>query len=250
MGRAKVRSVDGKRAASALLLTLIVACGGAAPTTTGGAGASAGATSAPTQAGAATSAATAAGAGQPGLGSLLSAAKTQEYKITYKITATGTGAEALSGNQTWYFKPPRSRFDFTTNMGGTLTTMSIFTLPEGSFMCFGISGQTQCLGTPPTGSPLDQNPAAVAQRQMVDNPGAFGATFTGAKTIGGQAGLCYDVKATSGAFTAGTFCYTKEGIQLLSAFTTQGLTLSTEATNLSLTVPDSDFTLPAKPLGR
>jgi hypothetical protein len=238
--------VDGKRVFAALLLTLIVSCGGASPTATGGAGASAGATSATaTQAGAAT----AAGSAQPGLGSLLSSSKTQEYKVTYKITATGTGAEALSGTQTWYFKPPRSRFDFTANMGGTLTTMSIFTLPEGSYMCFAMAGQSQCLGTPATGSPLDQNPAAVAQRQMVDNPSAFGATFTGAKTIAGQAGLCYDVKATAGAFSAGTFCYTKEGIQLLSAFTTQGLTLSTEATNLSLTVPDSDFTLPAKPLG-
>lgn len=241
--------MDGKRAAVALLLTLLVSCGGATPTSNTGAGASAGATSAATQAGAATSAGTASGAAQPGLGSLLSSSKTQEYKVTYKITATGTGAEALSGDQTWYFKPPRSRFDFTTNMGGTLTTISMFTLPEGSYMCFAMAGQSQCLGTPATGSPLDQNPAAVAQRQMIDNPSAFGATFTGAKTIAGQSGLCYDVKATAGAFTAGTFCYTKEGIQLLSAFTAQGLTLSTEATNLSLTVPDSDFTLPAKPLG-
>ena len=241
--------MDGKRAAVALLLTLVVSCGGATPTSNTGAGASAGATSAATQAGAATSAATAASAAQPGLGSLLSSSKTQEYKVTYKVTATGTGAEALSGNQTWYFKPPRSRFDFTTNMGGTLTTISMFTLPEGSYMCFALAGQNQCLGAPPTGSPLDQNPAAAVQRQMIDNPGAFGATFTGAKTIAGQSGLCYDVKATAGAFTAGTFCYTKDGIQLLSAFTAQGLTLSTEATNLSLTVPDSDFTLPAKPLG-
>lgn len=246
-----MRTVDGKRAAGALLLIVIVSCGGSAPTATGGASASVGATSATaTQTAAATSAATAAGSAQPGLGSLLSSSKTQEYKITYKVTATGTGAEALSGNQTWYFKPPRSRFDFTTSVGGTATTMSVFTLPEGSFMCFGSSGQMQCLSTPPTGSPLDQNPAAVAQRQMIDNPSAFGATFTGAKTFAGQPGLCYDVKATAGAFTTGQFCYTKEGIQLLSAFTAQGMTLSTEATNVSLTVPDSDFTLPAKPLGR
>ena len=242
-----MRTVDGKRAAAALVLAFVVSCGGSAPTATGGASASVGATSATaTQ----TAAATSAGSAQPGLGSLLSSSKTQEYKVTYKVTATGTGAEALSGNQTWYFKPPRSRFDFTTNMGGTSTTMSMFTLPEGSFMCFAMSGLSQCLSTPPTGSPLDQNAVAMAQRQMIDNPGAFGATFSGAKTIAGQPGLCYDVKATAGAFTTGQFCYTKEGIQLLSAFTAQGVTLSTEATNLSLTVPDSDFTLPAKPLGR
>ena len=158
-----MRTVDGKRAAAALLLTFVVSCGGSAPTATGGASASVGATSATaTQTAAATSAATAAGSAQPGLGSLLSSSKTQEYKVTYKVTATGTGAEALSGNQTWYFKPPRSRFDFTTSFGGTATTMSIFTLPEGSFMCFAMAGQSQCLSTPATGSPLDGRRSIVA----------------------------------------------------------------------------------------
>ena len=239
--------MDGKRAALSLLLTFVVSCGGAAPTSTTAASASAGVTSAATQAGATSTAA--ATASSQSLSELLAAAKVKEYKITYKITATGAGAEALSGDQTWYFKPPRSRFDFTTNMGGTLTTMSIFALPEGSYMCFAMAGQSQCLGTPATGSPLDQNQALLTQRAMVANPGQYGATFTGQKSIAGQQGQCYDVSATAGAFSKGSFCYTKEGIQLLSAFTTSGSTWSMEATNLSTTVPDSDFTLPAKPLG-
>jgi len=240
--------VDGKRAAVALLLTLVVSCGGATPTSTTGAVASAGATSAATQTGAATAAVTATASAQS-LSALLAAGKVKEYKITYKITATGGGAEALSGDQTWYFKPPRSRFDFSTNMGGQSTTMSIFTLPEGSFMCFAAAGQSQCLSTPATGSPLDQNQAILTQRAMVDNPSQYGATFTGAKTIAGQQGQCYDVAATAGAFSKGAFCYTKEGIQLSSSFAVQGSTWSMEATNLSTTVPDSDFTLPSKPIG-
>ncbi len=195
--------------------------------------------------------ATAAGASQPKLADLLSAAKLSQYKITYKITATGAGAEAFSGDQTWYFKPPRSRFDFSSDFGGQKTTMSIFSLPEGSFMCFAIAGQTQCLSTPATGSPLDQNQAAMTQRSMIDNPAQFGATFTQTKTIAGQQGLCYDVAATTaaaGGFSKGTFCYSKEGLQLLSQFTVQGSSWSMEATNVSTTVPDSDFTLPAKPI--
>lgn len=231
----------------ALLLTLVVSCGGAAPTSNTGAGASAAATSAAAQAGAATAAVTATASAQS-LSALLAAGKVKEYKISYKIAATGGGAEALSGDQTWYFKPPRSRFDFSTNMGGQSTTMSIFTLPEGSFMCFAAAGQSQCLSTPATGSPLDQNQAILTQRAMVDNPGQYGATFTGAKTIAGQQGQCYDVAATAGAFSKGTFCYTKEGIQLSSSFAVQGSTWSMEATNLSTTVPDSDFTLPSKPV--
>jgi hypothetical protein len=210
-------------------------------------GASAGATSAATQAGAATAAGTAA-AGAQSLSALLAAGKVKEYKVTYKLTATGGGAETFSGDQTWYFKPPRSRFDFTTNMGGQSTTMSMFTLPEGSFMCFAAAGQSQCLSAPATGSPLDQNQAILIQRAMVENPGQYGATFSGSKTIAGQQGQCYDVAATAGAFNKGAFCYTKEGIQLSSSFAVQGSTWSMEATNLSTTVPDSDFTLPAKPI--
>ena len=60
----------------------------------------------------------------------------------------------------------------------------------------------------------------------------------------------YDVTGSpAGAFSAGNFCYTKEGLSLFSSFTVAGSTWTTEATNLSRTVPDSDFTLPAKPLG-
>ena len=246
--------MDGKRVAVALLLTLVVSCGGAAPTSTSGAGASAGASTGTAGATGGGTPATAqpASASQPKLNELLSAAKLTQYKITYKITGTGQGAEALSGDQTWYFKPPRSRFDFTSDMGGQKTTMSIFTLPDGSYMCFATAGLTQCLSTPATGSPLDQNQAAMTQRSMIDNPGQFGATFKELRTIAGQPGLCYEVAATgaaAGGFSKGTFCYTKEGIQLLSQFTVQGSSWSTEATNVSTTVPDSDFTLPAKPIG-
>lgn len=251
------RAMAGRRAALALALTLVVSCGGAAPASTSGAGASAGATSAgSTAAGAATGApataqpATPAGASQPKLTELLGAAKQSQYKITYKITATGNGAEAMSGDQSWYFKPPRSRFDFSSDMGGQRTTMSVFTLPDGSYMCFAMAGQTQCLATPATGSPLDQNQAAMTQRSMIDNPAGFGATFKETKTIAGQQGLCYDVTPTAvaaGGFSKGTFCYTKEGLTLLSQFTVRGSSWSMEATSVSTTVPDSDFTLPVKP---
>jgi hypothetical protein len=90
----------------------------------------------------------------------------------------------------------------------------------------------------------------VTQRAMIDNPSAFGATSAGPRTIAGQQGLCYDVTPTAAVasgLTKGTFCYTKEGIALLSQFTAQGSTFAMEAINLSTTVPDSDFTLPAKP---
>lgn len=236
----------GKRAVLFILFAALVACGGGAPATTS---ASAGATAstAGTAPSTASTAATAAASGQK-LSDLLAASKTATYKITYKIGATGAGAEGFGGEQTWYFKPPRARFDFSMSQGGQALTIQFFTLPEGSFYCLNI-GQVRCMAVQGVGSPLDQNPAAQAQRALIDNPGQFGATFTSTKTIAGQTGQCYDVKssATTAGFTTGTFCYTKDGVPLLSQFAAAGTTFSVEATNYSTNVADSDFTLPAKP---
>jgi len=245
--------MDGKRAVLSLLFSTLVACGGAAPAT-GGAGAGAGATAA-TQGAAPTTAATASGAGGAAssakLADLLSASKNAQYKITYKISVSGVGAQGVSGEQTWYYKPPRARFDFAMSQGGQSLSISYFSLPDGTFYCFN-AGQAQCLKIAGVSSPLDQNPAAVAQRSLVDDPNSFGATFTSSRTIAGQTGQCYDVKANSaaaGGFSTGSFCYTKDGVPLLSQFSIQGASWSMEATNYSATVLDSDFTLPAKPVG-
>jgi hypothetical protein len=253
--------MQGRPLALLLAVAFIVACGGASTTGTAGASAGASAAAAATNPasvpGAGTPAtaapATAAGASQPKLTELLAAAKLTQYKITYKITASGAGAEAFSGEQSWFFKPPRSRFDFASNVGGQKTTISFFSLPEGSFYCFAAGGSTQCLAIAGVGSPLDQNIAASMQQSLIDHPDQYGGTFSSTKTIAGQQGLCYDVKAVAAATTglsSGTFCYSKEGIALLSQFSASGSSWSMEATSVSTTVPDSDFTLPAKPLGR
>ena len=250
--------MEGKPAlvAFAVAVALVIACGGA-PATTGGATAAgtqatasgaptSAATTAPTKAPSATSAAPTG----PRLAELLAAAKLAQYKITYKITATGTG-EAFSGDQTWYFKPPRSRFDFAMNQGGEKTTVSFFSLPDGSVYCMTTGGQASCFNAGGVGSPLDQNIAAVTQRSMIEHPEQYGAVLAAPRTIAGQQGTCYTVNpvaSAASAFTSGTFCYSKEGIALLSQFSSQGSTWSVEATNVSLTVPDSDFVLPAKPV--
>jgi len=243
--------VVGKRfLAVAFACAFAVSCGGGGATTTAGAsaGVSTAATTAPTTA-PATAAATSAGGNQPKLLDLLGAAKLSEYKITYKITASGQGAEAMSGDQTWYFKPPKSRFDFSSTFGGQKTTISFFSLPDGSYYCFGGAGQpVSCLSVGGVGSPLDQNAAAVTQRQLIESPDKFGANFTETKTIAGQQALCYAVTGAAGTFSTGTFCYSKTGLALLSTFSVQGASWTMEATNVSTTVPDSDFTLPAKPI--
>ena len=238
-----------------LVSAVLTACGGgASTTTTASAGASAAATSAATttpSAGGGASSAPSAASG-PKLSDVLAAGKLSTYKITYKISATGAGADAMNGEQTWYFKPPRTRFDFSSSQGGQVTTISYFKLPEGTFFCSGSGGDAQCFngGQAGIGSLIDSNIAMNTQQGLIDHPEQYGATFKEMKTIAGQTGYCYTVTGTAASFNTGTFCYTKEGLALLSQYTAQGATLSMEATNVSTTVADSDFKLPATPIGR
>jgi hypothetical protein len=247
--------MEGKRAALALLMAFVVACGGAAPATTGASSApSSAATTAPTTAASSAPSAAPSSAADVSaqLAALLGTSKNATYKITYKITASGSGADAFNGQQTWYFKPPRARFDFATTQGGQTLTLSYFSLPEGTFYCFNV-GQVQCLTVAGVGSPLDNNAAAVAQQSLIANPSGFGATPSAGKTIAGQQATCFDVSNKAGAsgFDTGTFCYSKEGVPLLSTFSTASYqSWSMEATSYSTTVADGDFTLPAKPISR
>ena len=231
-----------KRGSSAVLVFAFViaaSCGGAATptgTTTGAA-----ATSAVVPSGAATGGPSAGGAS---FGQILGSAKANEYKVTYKLTAAG------GGEQSWYFKPPKTRYDFSSGVAGQTATVSIYSLPDGTYMCFGGTGVTaQCIGMSGLDTALQQNPAALYQQSMFQHPEQFSAVLVETRQIAGQQAQCFDVKSavTTAVLTDGRFCYSTQGILLLQRFGAQGGALDMEATSLSTTVPDSDFTLPAKP---
>ena len=233
-----------RRGSSAVLVFAFViaaSCGGSAtPTGTAGATATNAAVASSVGSGGPTS-------GSPSFGQILGAAKASEYKVTYKLTATG-GAEGFSGEQSWYFKPPKARFDFTSSASGQAATISLFALPDGTYMCFGGTGQTaQCIGMSGLDTALQQNPAAAFQESFIQHPDQFSGVLVETRQIAGQQAHCYDVKASAATagLTDGRFCYSTQGIPLLQRFAAQGGTWSMEATNLSTTVPDSDFTLPA-----
>jgi len=241
------RGVVKRGSAAVLVLGCVIAvsCGGTSTpsgTTTSGASATNAAASPSTAAsGAVTS-------GSPSFGQILTSGKASEYKVTYKLTATG-GAEAFSGEQSWYFKPPKARFDFTSSVSGQTATVSLYALPDGTYMCFGGTGQAaQCIGMTGLDTALQQNPAAAYQESFIQHPDQFSGVLVETRQIAGQQAHCYDVKASAATagLTDGRFCYSTQGIPLLQRFATAGGTWSMEATNLSTTVPDSDFTLPAK----
>jgi hypothetical protein len=225
---------------------IAASCGGGTATS-GTAGANA--TNAAT-----TSGGTASGAptsGSPSFGQILGSAKASEYKVTYTLTATG-GAAGFSGEQSWYSKPPKSRFDFSSSTSGQTATVSLFSLPDGVFMCFGGTGQAaSCIGMSGVDTALQQNPAALFQESMIEHPEQWNGVLVETRQIAGQQAHCYDVKpvtaTTAVGLTDGRYCYSTQGIPLLQRFAVQGGTWSMEATKLSTTVPDSDFALPSKP---
>src|SRR5678815_3835623 len=176
-------------------------------------------------------------------GQILSSARTSEYRVTYKLTAAG------AGEQSWYFKPPKARYDFSSNAGGQTSLVSIYALPDGTYMCFGGTGvAAQCIGMSGLDTALQQNPAALFQQSMFQHPEQFNAVLVETRQIAGQQAQCFDVKATVTIATLGDgrFCYSPQGIMLLQRFGAGGGALDMEATSLSTTVPDSDFTLPAQ----
>lgn len=183
-------------------------------------------------------------AGGASFAQILGSAKVTEYKVTYKLAAAG------GGEQSWYSKPPKSRYDFSTIAAGQTSTVSIYSLPDGTFMCFGGTGVTaQCIGMATIDTALQQNPAALFQASMLQHPEQFNAVLVETRQIAGQQAQCFDVKSTvaTASLGDGRFCYSREGIMLLQKFAAQGGALDMEATSLSTKVPDSDFELPAKP---
>jgi hypothetical protein len=174
---------------------------------------------------------------------ILGSARASEYKVTYKLAA------AAGGEQSWYSKPPKTRYDFSTSAAGQTSIVSIYSLPDGTFMCFGGTGvAAQCIGMSGLETALQQNPAALFQQSMLQHPEQFNAVLVETRQIAGLQAQCFDVKSTTpvAVLTDGRFCYSAQGILLLQRFGAQGAALDMEATSLSTTVPDSDFTLPAK----
>lgn len=231
-------------AAAGVLVLVSLACGdgtaGPSPAATAAAP-----TAAPTAA-AATPAPTAAPTpAAPAFLDVLKTAKLATYRVTYKWSGTA-GGTAISGEQSWYVKPPKSRFDFSATIGGATTRVSAFVLESATYVCLAGGGQNFCLQQPQAQA-LQQNPGALAQGSIGDRPDQFDPNYEGSRTIAGQTAQCYAVKPKTAteAFVEARFCYSAQGVPLLIQSKAQGYDSLLEATAFSTNVSDSDFTLPA-----
>jgi len=114
----------------------LAACGGAAAPS-----GQAPAATAPAGGSAATSTAAApTAASGPNIADVLKAGKATTYKATYKWSTTA-GGQTIDSEQTWYYKAPNSRFDFSAGPGASF---SIFSLADGTYLCTSAGGTSFC----------------------------------------------------------------------------------------------------------
>lgn len=185
---------------------------------------------------------------EPSFMDIMNSGKQASYKVTYKITGTSAG-QNLSGEQTWYLKPPKTRMDFSLGGTGEAGRASLYLTGDDTVMCSMAGGATTCLKMPKAQA-MQQSQGASAQEQVQTNPAGFDGSFQGTKDIAGQQGLCFVLKpkgSSEAGFTEGTFCYTKQGALLLMQSKSQGSEMKMEATSFSTSVSDADFQLPSAP---
>lgn len=225
-----------RKTALALLLATVTACGGS--TGAGGAYTSDGPGARPSAA--------PSGAGARAFRDVVGSASSSPYKVTYRVSSSA-GGQAVSGTQTWYVSGQKFRMDLTVAQGGTTGAISIFATPDGTYSCVG-SGtgpSMQCFGLPQSQA-FAESPAASFDASIRQNPDAFGATFSGSRTIAGTSASCYGVNGSAAGLSQGTICYSGNGVPLLYQFDSSGLGVTMEATSFG--VPsDADFALPATP---
>lgn len=211
----------------------LAACGGAAAPAAQAPTATAGSVATATQS-------TATGApGGPNIADVLNAGRTTTYKATYTWTISAAGQNTTS-TQTWYYKSPNSRFDYSVGPGAAF---SIYSLADGTYICTSAGGSGFCQKASGQAA-FGQNPAADFALQLQGDPSKFNASFTGTQSIAGQQAQCYKVQS-AGTFGDVSTCYSTSGVPLKTTINASGSTVTMEATQFSTTVADSDFTLPA-----
>lgn len=184
---------------------------------------------------------------EPSFLDLVKQSKATTYKVTYKMSGTDSG-QSISGEQTWYSKPPKTRFDISMTDGAQKGSASMYLLEDSMYMCTSERGESMCLKMAKPQA-MQQNQGARMQEQIQSNPEQFDTTYQGTRQIAGQAANCFAIKAkksTDPSLTEGTFCLSTQGVLLLMQSKGQGSELNMEATAFSTAVSDGDFKLPAQ----
>ena len=173
---------------------------------------------------------------------LARASRTASFTASYRVTVSESG-ETFAGDQFWFVKPPRARFDI--DLRGR---SSIYVLESGTYVCVTVP-RPACVAVPRDAA-LERQRGAQLEEQVKDEPDRFSTTYEGPKKIIGYETHCYIVRPrgdSKGGFLDSRMCYTPGGIPLSVYVRAADGEMTLQALGVSTSVSDSQFILPAKP---
>lgn len=167
------------------------------------------------------------------------------YKVTYSMSAARALGVAVTSTQTHVWRAPELRIDTTTSASDLSTTVSVFMLTSGEYVCLKLFGAGTCLfsaaGDIPgyeqqMRRPADDFRAQYAHLDVAPLPD---------RAIAGITGSCFSFRPKQGETgIAGRSCYSSDGIPLLWVTNIGTGETTIEATDVSRRVVDADFRPP------
>lgn len=184
--------------------------------------------------------------------SLLGMKKSIAFKADYTVkvsgetagdsTKSGTGQYSMTTGMTQYTKGDKMRTD-TESMGYSTRT---YVLSEKVYLCTNADTGWVCMEFP-QGEEASQQ----AVSELESNPEEYSPVADGTMNVAGTAASCYRLDNVQGFKVK--YCFSSEGVPLYvkTEGTAEGKAFQSEtvAKSYSLSVSDSDFSLPAEPQG-
>ncbi len=181
------------------------------------------------------------------LGALASLASGEVIaKVTYRFT-TEAGGEVIEGEWVLVQRPPDSRFEFVSTVGGLEIRTIIINAGGESYLCASSGGGGTCL-TSDIGTTEAQTaplaPLFDVPRELTEEAGGVDLLDRSERSIAGVDATCFTVRSDISGLGEGEVCFSEEGLLLLLRSETNGDSFTFEATSVSTDVTDADFELP------
>ena len=167
-------------------------------------------------------------------------------KVTYRFT-TEAGGQVIEGERVLVQRPPDSRFEFGSTVGGVEFRRIIISAGGEFYLCASSGGEGACLT-----SNIAETEAQTAHlaplfdvpRELAEEAGGVDLLDTSERSIAGVDATCFTVRSDISGLGEGEVCFSEEGLLLLLRSETNGDSLTFEATSVSTDVTDADFELP------
>jgi hypothetical protein len=167
-------------------------------------------------------------------------------KVTYRFTSEA-GGEVVEGEWVLVQRPPDSRFEFVSTVGGEEFRTIIISAEGESYLCSSGGGEGTCL----TADIGDTEAQTAPLAPLFDVPGDLAAATTGVdlidrseRSIAGLDATCFTVSSGISGLGEGEVCFSEDGLLLFLRSGTNGDGVTFEATSASTDVTDDDFEPP------